>query len=92
MEKVSTPEEEPPVLPRTLELERDSPFDMVFRQMQAGLTSWRRRWNPEKWFWKKVIFSMNNAAAIDGGFFGVFQGSCIPRCFICSSESFTKPL
>jgi hypothetical protein len=36
MEEVFAPEEEPPVLPRTLELERDHSFEVVFRQMQAG--------------------------------------------------------
>lgn len=35
MEEVFAPEEEPPVLPRTLELERDHSFEVVFRQMQV---------------------------------------------------------
>eukprot|EP00435_Cladocopium_sp_Y103_P064768 s485_g26.t1 len=35
MEEAFAPEEEPPVLPRTLETEPDPSFDVVFRQMQV---------------------------------------------------------
>ena len=35
MDGVIAPEEEPPILPGTLELERESAFDVVFRQIQA---------------------------------------------------------
>ena len=44
--------------------------------------------------WVHVCFQMTvtKTAAVDGGLFWVFQGSSIPRCFICSSDSSMMPL